>query len=421
MDKLVIEGARRLKGTVEVSGAKNSCLPIMAATLLSDGTCVIKNVPVLRDIFTMLRLLKALGMKADLDGSTVVVAPMRERRWVAPYKIVSTMRASFCVLGPLIGKLRQAEVSMPGGCTIGPRPVDLHIKGLEALGAELKIKKGYVIGNGRRLRGADIYLGGHFGSSVLATANTMMAAVLAKGRTVIENAACEPEVTDLAEFLLKMGARISGHGTPRIEITGVKRLDGAEHAVIPDRIETGTFMIASAITNGDVVIRGARPEHLRAVIDKLTEAGVSITNSKGSIRVRRRKAISPVDVTTLPFPGFPTDMQAQMMALMTLTKGISVITEKIYPERFIHISELNRMGAEIHLEGSSAIVRGVRGLSGAPVMASDLRASAALVLAGLAGEGRTDISRIYHLDRGYERIEEKLNRLGARIWREKEQ
>ena len=420
MDKLVVEGGRRLKGTVQISGAKNACLPIMAATLLSDEKCVIKNAPDLRDISTMLKLLKALGMKVSSEGGTIIVEPTKERKFLAPYRIVSTMRASFCVLGPLVGKLRQAEVSFPGGCTIGPRPVDLHLKGLKALGVDLKVKKGYIIADARRLRGANVYLGGHFGSSVLATANTMMAAVLAQGRTIIENAACEPEVQDLAAFLVKMGAKIKGYGTPTIEIIGVKRLTGAEHAVIPDRIETGTYMIASAITDGDVVVKGARLEHLAALIDKLSDAGVAITHVKGGVRVRRKRAISPIDVTTLPYPGFPTDIQAQMMALMTITKGISVITEKIYPERFIHISELNRMGAEIHLEGPSAIVKGVKRLSGAPVMASDLRASAALVLAGLAAEGRTDISRIYHLDRGYEKIEEKLSKLGARIWREKE-
>lgn len=420
MDKLVIEGGKRLKGTVRVSGAKNACLPILAATLLADDKCVIKNAPSLRDIATMLRLLKALGMKTSIEGDVIVVEPTKERKYLAPYKLVSTMRASVCVLGPLVGKMRQAEVSFPGGCIIGPRPIDLHLKGISSLGVDLKIKKGYIVAKAKRLRGANIYLGGHFGSSVLATANTMMAAVLAQGQTLIENAACEPEVQDLANFLIKIGAKIKGHGTPRIEITGVKKLGGAEHAVISDRIETGTYIIASAITDGDIIIKGSRLEHLTAVVDKLTEAGVYMTDVKGGIRVRRKNNLSPADVTTLPYPGFPTDMQAQMMSLMTITKGISVITEKIYPERFIHVSELNRMGAQIHLEGSSAIVKGIKVLSGAPVMASDLRASAALVLAGLAAEGRTDISRVYHLDRGYEHIEKKLSKLGARIWREKE-
>lgn len=421
MDKLIIEGSRKLKGTVKISGAKNACLPILAATLLSDGKSVIKNCPnSLRDITTMLKLLKALGMKSVVDGDTITVSPTAERRSFAPYKLVSTMRASVCVLGPLVGKLRQADVSFPGGCIIGPRPIDLHFKGISRLGVDLKIQKGYIVARAKELRGADIYLGGHFGSSVLATANTMMAAVLAKGKTRIENAACEPEVKDLADFLVKMGARIKGQGSPRIEIEGVKGLGGANHSVIPDRIETGTYMIAAAITDGDVLIKGADLGNMTAVADKLSEAGLSITAAGDAIRVRRKKALSPVDVTTLPYPGFPTDMQAQMMSLMSVTKGISVITEKIYPERFIHVSELNRMGALIHLEGASAIVRGIKRLSGAPVMASDLRASAALVLAGLAAEGRTEVSRVYHLDRGYERIEEKMGKLGARIWREKE-
>ena len=368
----------------------------------------------------MLKLLKVLGMKSVVDSQTAVIEPTKDRKSFAPYKLVSTMRASICVLGPLIGKMRRAEVSFPGGCIIGPRPIDLHFKGLSALGANLKISKGYIIASAKDLRGANIYLGGHFGSSVLATANTLMAAVLAKGTTIIENAACEPEVQDLAEFLIKMGARIKGQGTPTLQIEGVKRLGGAEHSIIPDRIETGTYLIAAAITNGDIILQGAQIEHLRALSDKLFEAGILITPVRGGVRVRRKKKLSPVDVTTLPYPGFPTDMQAQMMSLMTVTKGISVITEKIYPERFIHISELNRMGAQIHLEGASAIVKGISGLSGAEVMASDLRASAALVLAGLAAEGQTSVSRIYHLDRGYEYIEKKLSQVGARIRREKE-
>ncbi len=421
MDRLVIEGGRKLKGTVRISGAKNACLPILAATLLADTKSVIKNVPSgIRDMATMLKLLRVLGMKVAIEGDVAVIEPTKERKSFAPYKLVSTMRASVCVLGPLVGKMRRAEVSFPGGCIIGPRPIDLHLKGIGALGVDLKIKKGYIVANAKKLQGANIYLGGHFGSSVLATANTLMAAVLANGKTLIENAACEPEVQDLADFLIKMGARVKGHGTPRIEVEGVKRLSGAEHTIIPDRIETGTYMIAAAITDGDIIIKEAILGHLTAVVDKLTEAGVSITQLKDGVRVRRKKALSPVDATTLPYPGFPTDMQAQMMSLMTVTKGISVITEKIYPERFIHVSELNRMGAQIHMEGSSAIIKGIKRLSGAEVMASDLRASAALVLAGLVAEDRTYISRVYHLDRGYEHIEQKLNKLGAKIWREKE-
>lgn len=420
MDKLVIEGAKKLRGTVSISGAKNACLPILAATLLSDDRSVIRNVPYLKDIGTMLKIFKNLDVKAHQDGGKVTVEPKGYKKHVAPYELVSTMRASICVLGPLLGKQKRAEVSFPGGCVIGPRPIDLHLKGLRALGAELKVERGYIVADGRKMRGGNVYLGGHFGSSVLATANTMMAAVLIPGVTVIENAACEPEVIDLAAFLMKMGARIKGHDTHRIIIEGVKKLHAAEHSVIPDRIEAGTYMIAAAITKGDIVIKGAKPENMIALIDKLTEAGLSITKVPGGLRARHVRRLKPVDVTTLPYPGFPTDMQAQFMSLMAVTDGISVITEKIYPERFIHVSELGRMGAEIILEGPSAIIKGVKSLSGAPVMASDLRASAALVLAGLVAKGRTDINRIYHLDRGYERLEEKLAGLGAKVWREKD-
>ena len=420
MDKFIVEGGVRLKGTVEISGAKNAALPILAATLLTEDKCVIKNVPPLRDVYTMLRILRALGVRVDMEDGIVVVHPSGYRNCQAPYKLVSTMRASVCVLGPILAKLRHAEVSMPGGCVIGPRPIDLHIKGLKALGADIKIEHGYIIADAKNLTGGRVYLGGKFGSSVLATGNVMMAATLARGKTIIENAACEPEVCDLAEFLIKMGAKIKGQRTPILEIEGVKSLHGAEHSIINDRIEAGTFMIASAITGGDVLIKGANIEHLGAVIDKLKEAGVKITSAKDGLRVTKTGFIRPVDVTTLPYPGFPTDMQAQMTALMCMTKGISVITEKIYPERFMHISELARMGAHIILEGSSAIVKGVPKLSAAPVMASDLRASAGLVLAGLVAKGNTEISRIYHLDRGYHNIEEKLGKLGVRIRREKE-
>jgi UDP-N-acetylglucosamine 1-carboxyvinyltransferase len=420
LDKFIVEGGMRLKGTVEISGAKNAALPILAATLLTDEKCVIRNVPPLRDVYTMLRILRNMGVRADMEDGVVVVYPNGYSNYVAPYKLVSTMRASVCVLGPLLAKLRHAEVSMPGGCVIGPRPIDLHLKGIKALGADLKVEHGYIIADAKNLTGGRVYLGGKFGSSVLATANVMMAATLAKGKTVIENAACEPEVCDLADFLVKMGAKIRGQRTPILEIEGVKALHGAEYSIINDRIEAGTFMIASAITGGDVLVKGANIEHLGAVIDKLKDVGVKITNTKDGLRVLKSRSIKPVDVTTLPYPGFPTDMQAQMMALMCMTKGISVITEKIYPERFMHISELARMGAHIILEGSSAIVKGVSKLSAAPVMASDLRASAGLVLAGLVAKGKTEISRIYHLDRGYHNIEEKLEKLGVKIKREKE-
>ncbi|MDO8489497.1 MAG: UDP-N-acetylglucosamine 1-carboxyvinyltransferase [Candidatus Omnitrophota bacterium] len=420
MDKLVIEGGVKLKGEVTVSGAKNAVLPILAATLLTDEPCEIRGVPNLRDTNSMLKILRSLGKAAEFDKGRVTVAKGKTSSYVAEYKLVSTMRASFCVLGPLLGKLKQAKVSLPGGCVIGVRPVDLHLKGIKALGAQISIEAGYVIAQAKKLRGAYVYLGGVYGSSVLATDNVMMAAVLADGKTIIESAACEPEVVDLAEFLIKMGAKIKGHGTPVVEIEGVKHLHGASHSIIPDRIEAGTLILASLITGGDVLIKNIRYQHLGSLIDKLAEAGANIVHTDGSLRVKGNRRLKSVNITTLPYPGFPTDMQAQMMSLMSVTGGISVITEKIYPDRFMHVSELNRMGAHIQREGPHAIVEGIKKLSGAPVMASDLRASAGLVLAGLAAGGKTSVSRIYHLERGYEFIEEKLINLGARVWREKE-
>jgi len=420
MDKLVIEGGIRLKGEVTVSGSKNAVLPILAATLLTDEPCIINGVPNLRDVNTMIKILRSLGKNAELDKGTVTVTPGKHTNFVADYKLVSTMRASFCVLGPLLGKLKKAKVSLPGGCIIGIRPVDLHLKGIKALGAELSIESGYVIAKAAQLKGSHMYLGGVYGSSVLATANVMMAATFAKGKTIIESAACEPEVADLAEFLIKMGAKIKGFGTPIIEVEGVRYLRGAIHTIIPDRIEAGTLMSASLITRGDILIKNVFYQHLGAVIDKLQEAGANITKTDSCLHVRPRRQLRPINVTTLPYPGFPTDMQAQIMSLMAVTAGISVITEKIYPDRFMHVAELNRMGAHIQREGPHAIVEGVKCLSGAPVMASDLRASASLVLAGLVAKGKTSVSRIYHLERGYENLEEKLQRLGARIWKEKE-
>ncbi|MDD2703444.1 MAG: UDP-N-acetylglucosamine 1-carboxyvinyltransferase [Candidatus Omnitrophica bacterium] len=423
MDKLVIDGGVRLKGDVRVSGSKNSVLPILAATLLTDEPCVVRNVPGLRDTNTMVKILRSLGKNAELNKGVVSVVSSKNNslpRWVADYKLVSTMRASFCVLGPLLGRFGEARVSLPGGCVIGIRPVDLHLKGIKALGAAISMDSGYVYAKAKQLKGSHVYLGGVYGSSVLATGNVMMAAVLAKGKTVIESAACEPEVEDLADFLIKMGAKIRGHGTPVIEVEGVKRLRGAEHSVIPDRIEAGTFMIAALVTRGDITIKNMVPRHMGALVDKLEEAGASLVKSADSMRVCYKKQLKPVNVSTLPYPGFPTDMQAQLMSLMSITPGISIITEKIYPDRFMHVAELNRMGALIQREGPHAIVSGVKKLSGAPVMASDLRASACLVLAGLAASGKTSISRIYHLERGYENIERKLEGLGAKIWREKE-
>jgi UDP-N-acetylglucosamine 1-carboxyvinyltransferase len=420
MDKLVIEGGVRLRGEVAISGSKNAVLPIIAATLLTEDACIIKGVPELRDTNTMIKILRSLGKCVDFTKGVITVTEGRSANFTADYKLVSTMRASFCVLGPLIGRLRKARVSLPGGCIIGIRPVDLHLKGLKALGTEIDIEGGYVVASAPKLKGNYIYLGGEYGSSVLATDNVMMAAVLSPGKTLIEAAACEPEVADLAEFLIKMGAKIKGHGTPTIEIEGINKLHGAEHKVIPDRVEAGTLVIAALITKGDITLKNASYKHLGAVIDKLEEAGAYIQKKDGSLRVCYKRQLKPINITTLPYPGFPTDMQAQMMSLMAVTPGISVITEKIYPDRFMHVAELNRMGAHIQREGPHAIVQGVESLSGAPVMASDLRASASLVLAGLVARSQTSVSRIYHLERGYENLEMKLAVLGAKIRRERE-
>lgn len=419
MEKLIIQGGRPLKGVVKVGGSKNAALPILAATLLTDEPCVLEGVPNLRDVTTMLRILKVLGVKVSQEGGRVTVHPKGYRGSEASYGLVSTMRASFCVLGPLLAKKHKAKVSLPGGCVIGARPVDLHLKGLRALGAKLKIEGGYVYVQGKELKGAPIYLGGAFGSSVLGTANVMMAACLAKGTTILENAACEPEVLDLADTLIQMGAKIRGQGTPVVVIEGVRQLGGFTHQVIPDRIEAGTFLLVAAVTGSPIEIRGARLEHLGAVVDMLREAGAEVLSRNGSLSVRVKQRLRPVDVTTLPYPGFPTDLQAQTMAVVSQTPGISVITEKIYPDRFMHVAELGRMGARIKLEGACAVIQGVPRLQGAPVMASDLRASVALVLAGLIAQGTSEVARIYHLDRGYDRIDRKLKKLGAAVWRKK--
>lgn len=417
MDKLIIEGGTPLSGRVEVSGAKNSVLPIMAATLLTDKKCTIKNVPSLKDVDTMAKILSALGMRVEQAQREIAITTKGAENCVAPYDLVRTMRASVCVLGPLVARRGYAKVSLPGGCVIGPRPIDLHLKGLAALGVEIEMNSGYIIAHARDgLRGKSISLSGTFGSSVLATANVLMAATLAQGITVIEDAAGEPEIVDLVEFLIKMGAKITRREPKVIEIEGVEKLKGATHAVIPDRIEAGTYMIASAITGGDVTIDNARSNHLEALLDKLRKVGVGIAEEENCIRVTAKGRFKPVNITTSPYPGFPTDMQAQMMGLVSLANGESVIMEKVYPERFMHVGELNRMGAQIIVQDSTAFVRGVGKLTGAPVMASDLRASAALVLTALIAQGRTEIQRFYHLERGYERMEEKLSRLGAKIW-----
>ena len=420
MDSLLIEGGCTLQGEVTVSGAKNAVLPIMAAALLTEESCIIKNAPNLSDVRFMGQILASLGAKVEFDGDTVVIQS-KEIHGRGDYDLIRKMRGSVCILGPLLARLGVAEVSLPGGCVIGSRPIDLHLKGMEALGALVEIRSGYVIVRADELVGNQVFLGGRVGPTVLGTANVMMAAVLAKGRTIIESAACEPEIVDLADFLIGMGAKIKGAGSPTITIEGVARLHGTSHEVIPDRIEAATFAVAAAATRGDVLIHGARCEHLGAVLDKLSDAGVSFTRGEKTLHVTGADVFKPVDVTTQPFAGFPTDTQAQMMALMTLTDGISVITERIFESRFMHVSELARLGAEIAIEGgATAIVKGGRPLSGAPVMASDLRASAALVIAGLVADGETTVKRIYHLDRGYERIDQKLEKLGGRVRRVKE-
>ena len=421
MDKIILQGGKRLAGEVSVSGSKNAALPVLISSLLTSEPCTYQGVPHLADIRTTLKLLSGLGDKHDhqswLNGADdLTLQANRIDKFEAAYDLVKTMRASFLVLGPLLARFGRARVSTPGGCAIGARPINLHLKGLEALGATIEQSHGYVEASASRLRGAKIYLDL---PSVGATENLMMAATLAEGTTIIENAAKEPEIEDLASVLNEMGARVQGSGTDLIQIEGVDALHGASHRIIPDRIEAGSFVIAAAITGGDVLVRGARADHLEAFLIKLREAGVVYTAGEVGIKVERNGNIKSVDVTTLPYPGFPTDLQAQMMALMAVADGVSIITETIFENRFMHAQELDRMGAQIQLEGNRAVVRGVRELSGAPVMASDLRASVALLLAGLVANGTTEVSRVYHLDRGYEQIEKKFSRLGAQIERVK--
>ncbi|HVU09584.1 MAG TPA: UDP-N-acetylglucosamine 1-carboxyvinyltransferase [Verrucomicrobiae bacterium] len=419
MESFLIKGGVPLHGEVEISGSKNAALPIMAATLLTDEPCVIHGVPDLSDTRFMAQILQSLGAEVKFQNGTVSVRAKKISGY-ADYELVRKMRGSICIAGPLLARLRKARISLPGGCIIGARPINLHLKGFESLGAKIEIEGGYVNASTKKLRGATTFLGGRAGSTVLGTANVMMAATLADGVTVIESAACEPEVVDLANFLNAMGANISGAGSPTITISGVEKLHGAEHQIIPDRIETATFIIAAAATDGEVTIKNCRADHLRAVLDKLNEAGVSVQQRSGNLIVRRGKNLRAADVTTLPYSGFPTDAQAQMMSLLALAPGISIITERIFESRFMHVSELARLGADIEIEGPSAIVKGGKPLSGAPVMASDLRASAALVIAGLAAKSATQVNRIYHLDRGYEKMDLKLRKLGARIQRVEE-
>jgi len=435
MDSFILRGGNRLKGKVEISGSKNSSLPIMAACLMADGRSRLHGVPRLSDVDSMVKLLGELGChvyrhpspdEADEDGRPALNGPLDievrdPRKSEARYEIVKTMRASICTLGPLLGRRGFAAVSMPGGCAIGDRPVDLHLRGLEKLGARFRFENGNIVGEvDGRLKGCRMYLGGAQGPTVLGTINVMCAAALAEGTTTIVGAACEPEVADCASLLVKMGAKIRGHGTPELVIEGVDKLEGAEHRVIPDRIECGTFMIAAAITNGELELKKCNLDHLVAVCDRLEEVGVRIERENGTVFVSSSRLLRPVEMTTQPYPGFPTDLQAQLMALLCLADGISVITERIYPDRFLHVGELNRMGARIRKEGPTAVVQGVKELQGAPVMASDLRASAALVLAGLVARGATRIDRVYHIDRGYEKIERKLQAVGADIERVKE-
>lgn len=417
MDKIIIEGGRRLKGEVRISGAKNAALPILASTILAPGTSKISNTPDLIDISTMGKILTHLGAKVAVDEDRVEIDTTNINNPEAPYDLVKTMRASVLVLCPLIARMGEAKVSLPGGCAIGARPINLHLMGLEKMGAKVEIEHGYVNVKAKRLKGTSIYLDM---PTVTGTENLMMAAVLAEGTTVIENAACEPEVSDLAEALKKMGARIEGAGTDVITIEGVDNLNPVEYSVIPDRIEAGTFMVAGAITDGYIKLKGCIPEHLDAVIAKIKETGVEIKEEDDGLWVKGIKRPKAVDIKTMPYPGFPTDMQAQMMTLMTIADGISVITETIFENRFMHVAELKRMGADIKTEGNTAIVNGIPYLSGAPLMATDLRASASLIIAGLAAKGKTTLSRVYHIDRGYEKIEKKLVGLGAKITREKE-
>ncbi|MHA3904218.1 UDP-N-acetylglucosamine 1-carboxyvinyltransferase [Castellaniella sp. WN] len=415
MDKLLIQGGRPLRGEVAISGAKNAALPILCASLLTADPLELDNVPALRDIGTTLTLLQRMGVRTERgDETRVTLQADQVSSQEAPYELVKTMRASILVLGPLVARFGRARVSLPGGCAIGQRPVDQHIKGLAAMGARIHIDHGFVVAEADRLRGASILTDM---VTVTGTENLLMAAALAEGRTVLENAACEPEVVDLANVLIAMGAHIEGHGTDRIVIEGVEHLHGAAHRIVPDRIEAGTFLCAVAATGGDITLRHAAPDTLGAVLDKLRDAGLEITTGPDWIRARMAGRPRATGFRTSEYPGFPTDMQAQLMALNTLAEGTAVITENIFENRYMHVQELHRMGADIEIDGHTAVVQGVARLLGATVMATDLRASASLVIAGLAASGQTTVERIYHLDRGYERMEHKLQALGADIQR----
>lgn len=417
MDKFVIKGGKRLEGEITISGSKNEALPLIVASILSDNTSIIRNTPGIADVKSMFLMLETLGAKLDVCNGELHIDPSKCDNFEAPYDLVRKMRASVYVLGALLGRLGRARVSLPGGCVIGTRPIDLHLMGLEKLGANIEIEHGYIVANVDKLVGADIYLRGPHGSSVGATVNVMMAAAKAEGVTTIREASCELQIVELANFMNAMGAKIEGAGTPLITIHGVKELHGAEHDVIPDRHEAATYMIAAAITRGDVLIRHGMVQHMEAVVEKLREAGVEVTEETDGVRVVAQDPMKPVDIRTEPYPGFPTDVQSMMMALLATIDGISVIIETVHPNRYMHVSELIRMGANVMLEGNSAVIKGVPKLSGAPVMASELRGGAGLVLAGLAAENHTTVSRIYHVDRGYENMEKKLAGVGANIER----
>lgn len=418
MEKIVIEGGNRLEGEVIISGAKNSVLPLMASTILTSGVNSFTNVPDLHDVRTMSKLLVMLGAKVEYDSGNLEIDSTAINNWIAPYELVRTMRASVLVLGPLTARFGKTRVSFPGGCAIGERPIDQHLKGLELLGSKIIIEEGYIETKAKKLTGSIIPFDI---STVTGTENMMLASALAQGETILLNAACEPEVVDLANALNKMGANISGAGTDIITIKGVSKLKPIKnYEVMPDRIESGTLMVAAVLLSGDLLLKNCIFEHSGAVIGKLIEVGAEISKVNGGVRVKGTDKFKSIDFTTLPYPGFPTDMQAQLMTLMSVSRGLSIISETIFPQRYLHAGELRRMGAEIKLVGNSAVVRGVKHLSGAPIMASDLRASASLVLAGLIANGRTDISRVYHLDRGYDRLDKKLEQVGAKIWRDKE-
>ena len=418
MDKLLINGGKKLKGTIDISGSKNAALPIIvAAGILGQSKSIITNVPHLTDVKMLCSLLEKLGAKTHLDNNQLTIEPIDQTSYEAPYDLVRKMRASIYVLGPLLARMGRAKVSFPGGCAIGPRPIDLHLEGLKRLGAKIEVLGGYIDAHADSLQGTDVYLKGIFGASVGATANVMMAATLGQGTTTIRPAACEPHITDLARFLIKMGASIEGLGTTELKIHGVNSLNGTHHSVLSDDIETGTFMVAAAMTKGDLFLKGANRAQVQAVTEKLVQIGVKMSWQNDGVRIWVDRQLNPTDVRTDVYPGFPTDMQAQIMGLLSLVSGVSVITETIHQDRFMHVAELNRLGANIRVDGNMAVIHGVRQLSGAPVMASDLRAGIVLVLGGLAAQGQTLVSRVYHIDCGYEKVEAKLSAVGADIRR----